>query len=829
MSSKSGGGDDRTNLEPMEAYLTGKGAKETSPSKGAEKAAQATQKAAHPTRAGDADVDENETPGIIGQGESTNPLLRSSQSDDEMSSRDVHLVANSSSRPQGGIQPTETEAVDSVTPEVGALADGVQAVDKDIELGRSPNRPKSARKRKAKASLAPETEEPVSASAPVTEGGVEAGVGAAATSPQKVARQRIPRGNKGSRGDSIEPGESASQPQLQMKGKKKRKLQQNTSLSLTQIEGDDETMEGPSRLSTFSQANNPPRGVSNEAEPSEIGASQEPTSTQTSRKTKRKRRNANDASEDEMENLLAAGPSKTRKNGNKLGLDDDEDSRAAKRKRLQSKEHRATGAWTSEELGAIGRVVEEFRDANGMTQHEVNKMIHEVPNKSDPVNQDFWNKADIAVPGRTRKQIVERARRLYHNFEGRGTWTEEQKAELHELLEQHDQKASYPWVEIAAAINRDPKDVRDYWRNHYLVFGTQVKSRWSKEDEERLKEVVEEALSKIRIMRENNDQLRAHPRAKAVDEDALLDWQQISTAMGLTRSRQQCKWKWTDLREKGIVGDSSIVLPTQPRSSAGASASGKRLHGISEELANAREDYRSMSDEDKFRLVDAIHDSGALSDGRIRWAHLVDERFRVKWKRPTLKLVWYRLRRTVPDHENQNLEKNAQFLVNYYRQNRRFPRIQDNQVDEQIEEKLVHYAPGKRVWTKLSENGRAERERQRRSSSANKRANNRPRPKVSSELLRIEGSDADEDAAGPSQDESIDPDDEEAHQRARRRRGSLEDVPITIPNHLKEDEEVLAAARAKARSKAKGRGKGKGKDPAKVSRSASVALDSDSE
>lgn len=619
-----------------------------------------------------------------------------------------------------------------------------------------------------------------------------------------------------------------------MKGKKKRKLQQNTSLSLTQIEGDDETMEGPSRLSTFSQANNPPRGGSNEAEPSEIGASQEPTSTQTSRKTKRKRRNANDKSEDDMEVLLAAG-AKTRKKGNKLGLDDDEDSRPAKRKRLQSKEQRATGAWTSEELGALGRVVEEFRDANGMTQHEVNKMIHEVPNKSDPVNQGFWNKADIAVPGRTRKQVVERARRLYHNFEGRGTWTEEQKAELHELLEQHGQKASYPWAEIAAAINRDPKDVRDYWRNHYLVFGTQVKSRWSKEDEERLKEVVEEALSKIRIMRENNDQLRAHPRAKAVDEEALLDWQQISTAMGLTRSRQQCKWKWTDLREKGLVGDSSIVLPTQPRSSAGASGSGKRLHGISDELANAREDYRSMSDEDKFRLVDAIYDSGALSDGRIRWAHLVDERFRVKWKRPTLKLVWYRLRRTVPDHENQNLEKNAQFLINYYRQNRRFPRILDNQVDEQTEEKLVRYAPGRRVWTKLSENSNAVRERQRRSSSANKRTNDQPRPKVSSELLRIEGSDEDEDAAGPSQDESVDPDDEEAHQRARRRRGSLEDVPIMIPNHLKEDgpnhlkkdEEILAAARAKARSKAKGRGKGK--EPAKVSRSASVALDSDSE
>lgn len=827
MSSKSGRGVDQVDDEPVEADLTGKKATETFPSERAETTSQVTQKPAQPTRASDADVDENEMPGIIGQDESTNSPLHRPQIGDEMLSGDGHLVVSSSPRPQGEMQPTEAEAVNNVTPEAEAPPDNPQAVVNDAEVGRSSIRPKSARKRKAKASLVPETEEPVSANAPATDGDVEAEVSVAAASPQHVVRERTLGGNTGSRDDSIEPGESASQPQVQTKGRKKRKLQQNTSLSLTQIEGDDDTMEGPSRLSTFSQAKNPPRGGSNEAEPSEIGASQEPTATQTSRKAKRKRRNANDASDDEMETLLAAGPSKTRKKGGKLGLDDDEDSRAAKRKRLQSSEHRATGPWTSEELGALGRVVEEFGDANGMTQHEVNKMIHEVPNKSDPVNQDFWNKADLAIPGRTRKQVVERARRLYHNFEGRGTWTDEQKAELHELLEQHGQKASYPWVEIAAAINRDQKDVRDYWRNHYLVYGTQVKSRWNKEEEERLKEVVEEALSKIRIMRENNDQRRPHSRAKAADEEALLDWQQISAAMDLTRSRQQCKWKWTDMREKGLVGDDSIVLPTQPRSSAGAGGSGKRLHAISEELASAREDYHNMSDEDKFRLVDAIHDSGALSDGRIRWATLVDERFRVKWKRPTLKLVWYRLRRTVQDHEYQDVERNARFLVNYYRQNRKFSRIEDNQVDEQVEEKLVRYAPGRRVWSQLSENERAVLERQRRSSKASKRANNRPRPKVSSELLRIEGSDEDEDAEDPSRDESVELDDEETQQQARRRRGSLEDVPITIPNHLKEDEEVLAVARAKARSKAMGRGKGK--EPSKTARSASVALDSDSE
>ncbi|CAN8105234.1 unnamed protein product [Discula destructiva] len=637
------------------------------------------------------------------------------------------------------------------------------------------------------------------------------------------------------RNDSIEPGELASQPQRKPKekGRKKRVLgQPKVSLSLSQIEADDDEEDFSALFSRRSSAKQAAPGASNAPEQNEVAPSQIPDSQVPSpekpRKVKRKRRNANNASEDEMESLLAAGPSKGRKKASKLDLSDNDNGRGAKRKRLATAgSDKASGPWGQDELNALGKVVQDFRDENNMDQHDINKLIQEVPNKADLANKEFWDRADMAIPRRTRKQITERARRIYHNFAARGTWTEAQKEEVHELFESHPKK----WAEIAGMINRDQKDVRDYWRNQYLVHETQVKSRWTKEEEERLKEVVEQAVSKIRIERENNDQLRPRPRTKLVDDEAMIDWQQISAMMDLTRSRQQCKWKWVDMREKGLVGDDSIRLPTQPRSSL--RASGNMINGISEELANAREDYRGMGPEERFRLIDAIKDSGARDEKRIPWRSLVDERFRLKWHRPTLRLVWYRLRQTVPNYDAQDVEANARHLVNFYHMHQMLPGLDDNQVDEMVEEGVVHYVRGKKIWKRPSGDLRALRERQRRSSSASSRP---ARRRVSGEILNLSDDEADDD----------DEEDEEApgsglrqspelgEDRGRRsRRGVLrsDNLEVSIPGHLKGEaaKKALAQARARSKSKAKPRTTNLEVEGGGQPRSKSVAVDSDSD
>lgn len=622
--------------------------------------------------------------------------------------------------------------------------------------------------------------------------------------------------------DNVEPGQSADQAQLkpQPKSKKKRMLgQSKVSLSLSQIEGDEDEDDFSTTFARKKSTKNPTVGDSHEPEQSKVGGSQAP-SPEKPRKPKRKRRAAINASDDEMESLLAAGPAKRRKGANSLGLSDHEEGGEGKRKRASSaSKSKATGPWTQRELNDLGKVVEDFMDENRLTQHELNQLVQQAPNKAKSVNKDFWDKAEQAIPQRTRKQITERARRIYHNFVARGTWTEEQKEEVHELFQTHPKK----WAEIAVMINRDQKDVRDYWRNQYLVLESQIKSRWSKDEEERLKEVVEEALSRIRITRENSDESRHSSRAKSVEDDAMLDWQQISAAMDLTRSRQQCRWKWVDMREKGLVGDESILLPTQPRGST--EPNGNMTNGISEKLANAREDYRGMGPEDKFRLIDAIKDSGVREDKHIPWRTLVDERFRTKWHRPTLRLVWYRLRQTVPNYEDQDVEANARHLVNYYHMHQMPPRFDDNQADEQIEEQVVHYKRGKRIWKRPSGDLRAVRERQRRSSSVSTRASSRLSRKVSSEILNLS---EDEEAAGrPSTSRQSAELGEERGRRAGRDGLQSDEVLVNIPGHLKG--EAAKKALAQARAKAKGRRKEMAANERRQARSKSVAVDSDSE
>lgn len=616
--------------------------------------------------------------------------------------------------------------------------------------------------------------------------------------------------NERARIDSVEPEESASQPQP--KGKRKRKLQPKTSLSLSQLEGDDPA-EGESRLSTLSQKSKRKdmmRGGSNELDQSEVGVSREPSlPPQQPRKPRKKRRTDNEASEDEMENLLAAGPSKIRKRARKRDLSDEEDIRAAKRKRLSKNSGgAATGPWTAEELKMIENLYEEFRDVNGMTEQELNDMIHERPDKVNQLHQEFWNKADVTIPQRARKQIVERTRRLYNNFTARGTWTDEQKDEVHELFEKHGKKFSV----IAGLINRDQKDVRDYWRNHYLVHETQVKRRWTKEEESHLKEVVEEALAKIRIQRENSGELRTRTRAAGDDDESLLDWHQISVGMDLTRSRGQCKWKWTDMREKGLVGDGGSHPPTQAPSSANGSR--RRITDISDELAQAREAFDKMTDEDKRQLIEAIHDCKATDDANIPWSRLVNNQFRVKWMRPTLRLAWYRLRRSVPDYDENTVEDNARYLLNHINNFEDFPLIREGHIDDLGEEKLIHPRPGNRLWKRPSQDLKAIAERQRRASKTRRNSEHTNEGIV--RWLRdnsVDLGDHDDDEEETSDEENV--------------RGSREDVPIRIPRHLKG--EAAKQALAKARAKANVKTSRKGKEPARGMRSASVAVDSDSE
>jgi hypothetical protein len=292
----------------------------------------------------------------------------------------------------------------------------------------------------------------------------------------------------------------------------------------------------------------------------------------------------------------------------------------------------------------------------------------------------LWYRLFEACPDRKRQKVINVARKKFHNFVARGTWTPEQDAELSALIGVN----GTAWSKIAAIINRHPEDVRDRYRNYIVCGPNQRKDVWSEEEEARLTEHVKEAMEAI-------DELRkAEPRRlllrKAYEE--LIDWQNISEKMERTRSRLQCITKWKAMQNR-ISG----------KKKEKKSSEGKRQQNhvqpeilisdedIASQLDLARQQMMSMREEEQYRLVLAIQGASVLSDAQIPWAKLLDKKFRGQWSRGAQVLLWDRLKQTVPGWESMTVLDVAQHIINDYNRTGSLPEVSGSGYDDDEREK----------------------------------------------------------------------------------------------------------------------------------------------
>ncbi|KAI1149458.1 hypothetical protein F4825DRAFT_51165 [Nemania diffusa] len=321
------------------------------------------------------------------------------------------------------------------------------------------------------------------------------------------------------------------------------------------------------------------------------------------------------------------------------------------------------GAFSDFEIRNLSQAIERFRDDYTMTQHQVNELIHSNPKESRA--GELWERIMATCPGRSRQKVINQTRRRFHNFVARGTWTPEQEQELRQMYEQYGNK----YALIGQLINRHPEDIRDRIRN-YIICGDKLKKdQWSQEEADQLIAIVEQASAEISRQRA----LRGENTDLPIEED--INWQMVSQGMGRTRSRLQCIAKWKAIKPQltggGLDGETAT---------------------IEEIIQQARETATTMSYRNRSFVVKEILKTGANADSRIPWLKLRHE-LGGQWTRPPLMIVWFRLKRTIPNWQSLNVKEICTFLLQHFQQTHQleYPTDESGDLDYNVEYREIEY------------------------------------------------------------------------------------------------------------------------------------------
>lgn len=162
---------------------------------------------------------------------------------------------------------------------------------------------------------------------------------------------------------------------------------------------------------------------------------------------------------------------------------------------------------------------------------------------SERKKDNFWESLTRVLPYRSRASVYKHVRRQYHVFSVRAKWTAEEEEVLRQWGITHEGK----WKEIGEAMGRMPEDCRDRWRNYVKCGSNRSSNTWLPEEETRLRTIVMDILGKSPIS----------------DSNLAVNWTVVSERMNGTRSRIQCRYKWTKIRKRESLAKSmSMTGPT---------------------------------------------------------------------------------------------------------------------------------------------------------------------------------------------------------------------------------------------------------------------------
>ncbi|KAF8195693.1 hypothetical protein K438DRAFT_1826365 [Mycena galopus ATCC 62051] len=251
------------------------------------------------------------------------------------------------------------------------------------------------------------------------------------------------------------------------------------------------------------------------------------------------------------------------------------------------------GKFSAIEIQQVNEAIENYRTTRGLSEADVNAIIF--PSDEKQKDAAFWSEITSAVAERPIIAVYHYVRRARHPLKQQGKWRADEDVKLIQAVTSLGQQ----WEKVAQQVGRMATDCRDRYRNHIVDREKKVTGTWSSAEEEELTRIV------LQLQ-----------KGKSLDVDIF--WSKVSQMMGGTRSRQQCRIKWTD----SLCGKHK--------------AEGQTLR---------------WSSRDAFILVHKIDSLNVRDDTEIDWKTLPDPQWNL-WSAHSLQRRWLTLKKGIKGFED---------------------------------------------------------------------------------------------------------------------------------------------------------------------------------
>ncbi|PPQ77681.1 hypothetical protein CVT25_011116 [Psilocybe cyanescens] len=253
------------------------------------------------------------------------------------------------------------------------------------------------------------------------------------------------------------------------------------------------------------------------------------------------------------------------------------------------------GKFSAIEEEQLKSAIQRYMHEKQLSQEQLLEKIFSKADKSK--DTAFWSELTAAVPLRPIIAVYHHVRRSYHPLKQQGAWHRHED----EALKQAVIDLGQQWEKVSYRVGRMASDCRDRYRNHIFNRDIRISGHWSKEEEDRLTEIVTDMTVK---------------QGRDIDNDVF--WGRVSELMGGSRGRQQCRIKWTDALSKIVKNEGQ-----KPR----------------------------WGQQDAFILVHKIDSLNVRDDTEIDWKLIPDPDWNL-WSAHTLQRRWLTMKKGIKGYED---------------------------------------------------------------------------------------------------------------------------------------------------------------------------------